>query len=50
MNLPNALSLLRIFMVTPFLIAVIYRQFPLALVILAAAGISDFLDGYLARR
>lgn len=50
MNLPNALSLLRIFMVTPFLIAVIYRQFPLALVIFAAAGISDFLDGYLARR
>ncbi|MBE9486113.1 MAG: CDP-alcohol phosphatidyltransferase family protein [Chloroflexi bacterium] len=50
MNFPNALSLLRVFMVTPFLVAVIYRQFPLALVIFAAAGISDFLDGYLARR
>ena len=50
MNLPNALSLLRIFLVTPFLIAVIYRQFSLALIIFVVAGISDFLDGYLARR
>lgn len=50
MNIPNALSLLRIFMVAPFLVAVIYRQFPLALVIFAFSGISDFLDGYLARR
>ena len=50
MNLPNALSLLRIFLVTPFLVAVSYRQFSLALIIFALAGISDFFDGYLARR
>ena len=50
MNLPNALSLLRIFLVAPFLIAVIYRQYPLALVLFVAAGLSDLLDGYLARR
>lgn len=50
MNIPNVLSLLRIFMVAPFLIAVIYRQFTLALVIFVISGISDFLDGYLARR
>ena len=50
MNIPNALSLLRVFMVAPFLVAVIYRQFPLALGIFAIAGFTDFLDGYLARR
>ncbi len=32
MNLPNALGLLRIFLVAPFLVAIIYRHFPLALV------------------
>ena len=50
MNLPNLLSLLRIFMVAPFLIAVIYDRHGLALVIFVVAGFSDFLDGYLARR
>lgn len=50
MNLPNALSLLRIFLVAPFLAAVIYRQFALALVLFLVAGLSDFLDGFLARR
>jgi cardiolipin synthase (CMP-forming) len=50
MNLPNLLSLLRIFMVAPFLIAVIYDRHALALVIFVVAGFTDFLDGYLARR
>ena len=50
MNIPNVLSLLRIFMVAPFLIAVIYRQFAFALVLFVIAGLSDFFDGYLARR
>lgn len=50
MNLPNLLSLLRIFMVAPFLIAVIYQGYGLALAIFLLAGFTDFLDGYLARR
>ncbi len=50
MNIPNALSLLRILLVAPFLIAVIYRHFPLALALFIVAGLSDALDGYLARR
>lgn len=50
MNLPNVLSLLRIFLVAPFLVAVIYRQFLPALGLVLVAGASDFLDGYLARR
>ena len=50
MNLPNLLSLLRIFMVAPFLIAVIYDRHGLALAIFVLAGFTDFLDGYLARR
>lgn len=50
MNLPNLLSLLRVFMVAPFLIAVLYDQYAVALVIFAVAGFTDFLDGYLARK
>lgn len=50
MNLPNALSLFRVVLVAPFLIAIIYRHFPLALVLFAIAGATDFLDGYLARQ
>jgi cardiolipin synthase len=50
MNLPNLLSLLRIFMVAPFLIAVIYDRHALALAIFVIAGFTDFLDGFLARR
>lgn len=50
MTLPNAISLMRIFLVAPFLVAVIHRQFSLALGLVVLAGVSDFLDGYLARR
>jgi CDP-diacylglycerol--glycerol-3-phosphate 3-phosphatidyltransferase len=55
MNLPNALTLSRIFLV-PVLLAVLLTKnvFPfkelIAAVIVAVAGITDSLDGYLARR
>jgi len=62
MNIPNALTLLRIFFV-PLLVAALVQEdlrFQiggavltneiLALVIFLAAGFTDFIDGYLARR
>ncbi len=50
MNLPNALTLLRLILVPGFLVAVIYEKIAAALGIFVWAGITDFLDGYLARR
>jgi CDP-diacylglycerol--glycerol-3-phosphate 3-phosphatidyltransferase len=52
MNLPNALTLLRIFFV-PMLVAALVgeaRHVWLALAIFLAAAATDLLDGYLARR
>jgi cardiolipin synthase (CMP-forming) len=50
MNLPNSLTLFRILVVPGFLIAIIYRQWVLALGLFLAAAVSDFLDGFLARK
>ena len=49
LNLPNSLTLLRIAAVPVFLIAVIYERHGAALCIFMAAGITDALDGALAR-
>jgi CDP-diacylglycerol--glycerol-3-phosphate 3-phosphatidyltransferase len=53
LNLPNALSLFRIFLV-PFLVVVLLTKFDgreiVALAIFLIATATDFLDGYLARR
>lgn len=52
-NLPNSLSLLRIFMV-PFLVVVLLTKFSgrefVGLAIFLVAAITDFFDGWLARR
>jgi len=52
-NLPNALTLLRIFMV-PFLVVVLLTKFDgretVGLIIFLTAVTTDFLDGWLARR
>jgi len=50
MNLPNSLTLFRILLVPGFLIAVIYGRLETALVLFVTAGLTDLLDGLLARR
>lgn len=50
MNLPNALTILRILLIPAFAFAY-YRVTPiLALVFFLLAGLTDYLDGYLARK
>jgi len=49
MNLPNFLSLIRIFLVPFFVVAVVYRYFPYAIGVFFIAGVTDGLDGLLAR-
>ncbi|QYJ14672.1 CDP-diacylglycerol--glycerol-3-phosphate 3-phosphatidyltransferase [Rubrobacter xylanophilus DSM 9941] len=50
MNLPNTLTLLRLIMV-PFVLWVLLEGWDgLALLLLVVAGLTDFLDGRLARR
>ena len=49
-QLPNLLTLVRILLVAPIAWAIWRSEFRLALVLLIAAGISDLLDGELARR
>ncbi len=49
-NVPNAISMVRIALVVAFGVLLITHQDGWALIALAAAGVSDFLDGFLARR
>jgi|HubBroStandDraft_3_1064219.scaffolds.fasta_scaffold01620_4 cardiolipin synthase len=48
-TIPNLLSLLRIALVVPFLVALLHGEPRTALAIIVAAGISDALDGFIAR-
>jgi cardiolipin synthase len=48
-TIPNGITLLRLALVPFLVLAVVERNFSLALCIFAAAGISDALDGLLAR-
>lgn len=51
LTIPNALSLLRLLGVPFFVWVVAGRQAPVAgFLVLVIAGVTDFLDGYLARR
>lgn len=54
MNLPNALSISRIFLVPLLLVVLLTGEFPdrdiWGLVVFLAAAATDYLDGYLARK
>jgi cardiolipin synthase len=49
-HLPNALTLLRIALVPPFALALHAGRFDLALGLFFVAGLSDAIDGFLARQ
>ncbi len=48
-HIPNMLTLLRIVLVLPFVLALWNEMYTLALALLLVAGITDGLDGFLAR-
>jgi len=49
-NIPNLLSFLRIALVPVFLWLLLQELFLAAIIVLAIAGLTDFLDGFLARK
>jgi len=49
-DLPNLISLLRILLVLPLVVLVLHRENGYALVLFGVAGVSDAVDGYLAKR
>ncbi len=49
-DLPNLISILRILLVAPVAIMLMDRDYLMALILFLVAGISDGIDGYLARR
>jgi cardiolipin synthase len=49
-DLPNAISVLRIALVVPIVYLLLNKQFNPALALFVIAGVSDALDGYLAKK
>ena len=49
-QIPNLISILRVFLVIPFTWALLAGRFDLGLLLFAVAGVSDGLDGFLAKR
>ena len=50
MNLANRITITRIILTPLFIAAVVYGRMNIALILFAAAVISDGLDGFAARR
>jgi cardiolipin synthase len=48
-HLPNVITILRILLIAPVLIALLHQQYTLAFYLFLLAGVSDALDGLLAR-
>ncbi|MEO8464271.1 MAG: CDP-alcohol phosphatidyltransferase family protein [Gammaproteobacteria bacterium] len=48
--LPNAICILRILLVAPLVAMIIDERYATALVLIVVAGLSDALDGFLAKR
>ncbi len=49
-DIPNFISILRIFLSIPVVWMLLQHNFGIALILFALAGVSDGLDGYLAKR
>lgn len=49
LNIPNALTVLRIILIIPFAIFYVNKQYIPAVVVLIISGITDALDGFIAR-
>jgi phosphatidylglycerophosphate synthase len=49
-QIPSGVTLIRLFLTPIFFLLVLSDQYFLSVLILALAGFTDFLDGYLARR
>lgn len=50
LTVPNALSVLRIVLVPVFLVLFLHKQYLAAIIVVAVSGLTDFLDGKIARR
>ncbi len=48
--LPNLITFLRLLLAVPLVLLLLNRQYSAALVVLVVAGLSDGIDGFLARR
>lgn len=49
-NVPNILTVFRIFMIIPFVISFLKEEYVLTLLFLCISGITDVLDGAIARK